>query len=68
MLFLHFCFQGRFIEPSLQRCSKTECEEPPYSYVVQMDNKLLLDIRRYLRKYYSVSMQKILWFWSSAQF
>ncbi|NXF16602.1 DPOLA polymerase, partial [Rhodinocichla rosea] len=44
---------GRFIEPSLQRCSKTECEEPPFNYVVQMNNKLLLDIRRHLRKYYS---------------
>uniref|UniRef100_A0A8B9F9U7 DNA polymerase n=1 Tax=Amazona collaria TaxID=241587 RepID=A0A8B9F9U7_9PSIT len=46
---------GQFIEPSLQRCSKTECEEPPFNYVVQMSNKLLLDIRRYLRKYYSYS-------------
>ncbi|PKU39295.1 hypothetical protein llap_10400 [Limosa lapponica baueri] len=45
---------GRFIEPSLQRCSKTECDEPPFNYVVQMNNKLLLDIRRYLRKYYNV--------------
>ncbi|XP_010180410.1 PREDICTED: DNA polymerase alpha catalytic subunit-like, partial [Mesitornis unicolor] len=44
---------GRFIEPSLQRCSKTECEEPPLNYVVQMSNKILLDIRRYLRKYYN---------------
>uniref|UniRef100_A0A8B9Z334 DNA polymerase n=1 Tax=Buteo japonicus TaxID=224669 RepID=A0A8B9Z334_9AVES len=44
---------GRFIEPSLQRCSKTECEESPFNYVVQMNNKLLLDIRRYLRKYYN---------------
>uniref|UniRef100_A0A8C0F8T7 DNA polymerase n=1 Tax=Bubo bubo TaxID=30461 RepID=A0A8C0F8T7_BUBBB len=44
---------GRFIEPSLQRCSKTECEEPPFNYVVQMSNKLLLDIRRYLGKYYN---------------
>ncbi|XP_051464203.1 DNA polymerase alpha catalytic subunit isoform X2 [Apus apus] len=44
---------GRFIEPSLQRCSKTECEEPPFNSVVQMSNKLLLDIRRYLRKYYN---------------
>ncbi|XP_076212107.1 DNA polymerase alpha catalytic subunit isoform X2 [Aptenodytes patagonicus] len=44
---------GRFIEPSLQRCSKTECEEPPFNYVVQMNNKLLMDIRRYLRKYYN---------------
>ncbi|KAM6288204.1 DNA polymerase alpha catalytic subunit isoform 2-T2 [Spheniscus humboldti] len=44
---------GRFIEPSLQRCSKTECEEPPFNHVVQMNNKLLMDIRRYLRKYYN---------------
>ncbi|XP_054664238.1 DNA polymerase alpha catalytic subunit isoform X4 [Grus americana] len=44
---------GRFIEPSLLRCSKTECEEPPFNYAVQMNNKLLLDIRRYLRKYYN---------------
>ncbi|XP_032534928.1 DNA polymerase alpha catalytic subunit isoform X2 [Chiroxiphia lanceolata] len=44
---------GRFIEPSLQRCSKTDCDEPPFNYVVQMNNKLLLDIRRYIRKYYN---------------
>uniref|UniRef100_A0A663MBK8 DNA polymerase n=1 Tax=Athene cunicularia TaxID=194338 RepID=A0A663MBK8_ATHCN len=44
---------GRFIEASLQRCSKTECEEPPFNYVVQMSNKLLLDIRRYIGKYYN---------------
>uniref|UniRef100_A0A8C6YI34 DNA polymerase n=1 Tax=Nothoprocta perdicaria TaxID=30464 RepID=A0A8C6YI34_NOTPE len=43
---------GRFIEPSLQRCSKRECEESPFNYVVQMNNKLLLDIRRHVRKYY----------------
>ncbi|NXX91398.1 DPOLA polymerase, partial [Centropus bengalensis] len=44
---------GRFLEPSLQRCSKTECEEPPFNSVVQMSNKLLLDIRRHIRKYYN---------------
>ncbi|NWI21378.1 DPOLA polymerase, partial [Crypturellus soui] len=44
---------GRFMEPSLQRCSKSECGEPPFNYVVQMNNKLLLDIRRHIRKYYN---------------
>ncbi|XP_074785797.1 DNA polymerase alpha catalytic subunit isoform X1 [Athene noctua] len=44
---------GRFIEASLEKCSKTECEEPPFNYVVQMSNKLLLDIRRYIGKYYN---------------
>lgn len=48
-----FDCSGRFIEPSLQRCSKSECEEPPFNHVVQMNNKLLLDIRRYLKKYYN---------------
>ncbi|KAM9204834.1 DNA polymerase alpha catalytic subunit [Mergus octosetaceus] len=48
-----FDCSGRFIEPSLERCSKSECEEPPFNHVVQMNNKLLLDIRRYLRKYYN---------------
>ncbi|KAI6078741.1 DNA polymerase alpha catalytic subunit isoform X6 [Aix galericulata] len=48
-----FDCSGRFIEPSLERCSKSECEESPFNHVVQMNNKLLLDIRRYLRKYYN---------------
>uniref|UniRef100_A0A8C2U5Z9 DNA polymerase n=1 Tax=Coturnix japonica TaxID=93934 RepID=A0A8C2U5Z9_COTJA len=48
-----FDCSGRFIEPSLQRCSKSDCEEPPFNHVVQMNNKLLLDIRRYLKKYYN---------------
>ncbi|OXB62902.1 hypothetical protein ASZ78_001024 [Callipepla squamata] len=52
-----FDCSGRFIEPSLQRCSKSECEEPPFNHVVQMNNKLLLDIRRYIKKYYNFVLQ-----------
>ncbi|XP_075769401.1 DNA polymerase alpha catalytic subunit isoform X2 [Pelodiscus sinensis] len=44
---------GQHIEPSLQQCSKKECDESPFNYMIQMNNKLLLDIRRYLKSYYS---------------
>lgn len=47
--------QGLLIEASLLRCSKKECDESPLNYVKQINNKLILDIRRYIKKYYSVS-------------
>uniref|UniRef100_A0A8C8VE11 DNA polymerase n=1 Tax=Pelusios castaneus TaxID=367368 RepID=A0A8C8VE11_9SAUR len=42
---------GQLIEPSLQQCSKKECDESPFNFMVQINNKLLLDIRRYLKSY-----------------
>ncbi|XP_031752563.1 DNA polymerase alpha catalytic subunit isoform X3 [Xenopus tropicalis] len=44
---------GLQIEPGLKRCSKPECDASPLDYVIQVQNKLLLDIRRYIKKYYS---------------
>nr|XP_048719303.1 DNA polymerase alpha catalytic subunit isoform X1 [Caretta caretta] len=44
---------GKLMEPSLQQCSKKECDESPFHCVIQMNNKLLLDIRRYLKSYYN---------------
>ncbi|XP_063811770.1 DNA polymerase alpha catalytic subunit isoform X2 [Pseudophryne corroboree] len=41
------------IEPSLLRCSKPECDATPLDHVSQMNNKLVLDIRRHIKKYYS---------------
>ncbi|XP_075710123.1 DNA polymerase alpha catalytic subunit isoform X2 [Rhinoderma darwinii] len=41
------------IEPSLLRCSKPECDASPLDHVAQVHNKLLLDIRRNIKKYYS---------------
>ncbi|XP_029458947.1 DNA polymerase alpha catalytic subunit isoform X2 [Rhinatrema bivittatum] len=44
---------GTQIEPSLKRCSNPECDTSPLDYVIQMQNKLVLDIRRYIKKYYN---------------
>ncbi|XP_074839481.1 DNA polymerase alpha catalytic subunit isoform X2 [Carettochelys insculpta] len=44
---------GQHIEPSLQQCSKKECDESPFNCMIQMNNKLLLEIRRYLKSYYN---------------
>ncbi|XP_071994025.1 DNA polymerase alpha catalytic subunit [Engystomops pustulosus] len=44
---------GPQIEPSLLRCSKPECEASPLDHIAQVHNKLLLDIRRHIKKYYS---------------
>ncbi|XP_066455954.1 DNA polymerase alpha catalytic subunit [Eleutherodactylus coqui] len=44
---------GLQIEPSLLRCSKPECDASPLNHVAQVQNKLLLDIRRHIKKYYS---------------
>ncbi|XP_077199119.1 DNA polymerase alpha catalytic subunit isoform X2 [Paroedura picta] len=44
---------GLLIEASLLQCSKKECDESPLKYITQLNNKLILDIRHYIRKYYS---------------
>ncbi|XP_036916585.1 DNA polymerase alpha catalytic subunit isoform X2 [Sturnira hondurensis] len=43
---------GADMEPSLYRCSNVNCTASPLNSVVQMSNKLILDIRRYIKKYY----------------
>ncbi|XP_062336085.1 DNA polymerase alpha catalytic subunit isoform X2 [Osmerus eperlanus] len=40
-------------EPSLLRCCHVPCEGRPISHPVNICNKLLLDIRRHVKKYYS---------------
>ncbi|KAM4605996.1 DNA polymerase alpha catalytic subunit [Polymixia lowei] len=41
------------LEPSLLRCCHTPCGGHPIDYPVNISNKLLLDIRRHIKKYYS---------------
>ncbi|XP_053344293.1 DNA polymerase alpha catalytic subunit isoform X2 [Clarias gariepinus] len=48
---------GNVIEPSLTRCCHVPCNASPLRYHVQISNKLLLDIRRHVRKYYSGWLQ-----------
>ncbi|XP_018416639.1 PREDICTED: DNA polymerase alpha catalytic subunit [Nanorana parkeri] len=43
---------GLQIEPSLLQCSKPECSSSPLEYTMLIHNKLLLDIRRHIKKYY----------------
>lgn len=44
---------GSRLEPGLLRCCHVPCGERPVDYFVNISNKLLLDIRRHIRKYYS---------------
>ncbi|XP_067896670.1 DNA polymerase alpha catalytic subunit [Heterodontus francisci] len=44
---------GQQIQPSLLHCSNIDCEALPIQYEVQMRNKLTLDIRRHIKRYYS---------------
>ncbi|XP_075053924.1 DNA polymerase alpha catalytic subunit [Mixophyes fleayi] len=44
---------GLQIEPSLLRCSKPECDACSLDHVTRVQNKLLLDIRRHIKKYYA---------------
>ncbi|XP_031439703.1 DNA polymerase alpha catalytic subunit [Clupea harengus] len=44
---------GSKIEPSLLRCCQVSCEGRPVDHHTQIGNKLLLDVRRHIRKYYS---------------
>ncbi|KAM3592904.1 uncharacterized protein V6R79_001516 [Siganus canaliculatus] len=44
---------GLKVEPSLLRCCHIPCGSRPIDYAVNISNKLLLDIRRHIKKYYS---------------
>ncbi|XP_040922222.1 DNA polymerase alpha catalytic subunit [Toxotes jaculatrix] len=44
---------GAKLEPSLTRCCHIPCGSRPMDYAVNISNKLLLDIRRHIKKYYS---------------
>ncbi|XP_039983546.1 DNA polymerase alpha catalytic subunit isoform X2 [Xiphias gladius] len=44
---------GLKLEPSLMRCCHIPCASRPIDYAVNISNKLLLDIRRHIKKYYS---------------
>lgn len=53
---LLYLFQGLKLEPSLMRCCHIPCGSRPIDHAVNISNKLLLDIRRHIKKYYSVSI------------
>ncbi|XP_030612414.1 DNA polymerase alpha catalytic subunit isoform X3 [Archocentrus centrarchus] len=44
---------GAKVEPSLMRCCHIPCGSSPADYVVNISNKLALDIRSCIKKYYS---------------
>lgn len=44
---------GSVLEPSIKRCCHIPCGGSPMDHHVKISNKLLLDIRRHIRKYYS---------------
>ncbi|XP_043928239.1 DNA polymerase alpha catalytic subunit [Protopterus annectens] len=44
---------GQNTEPSLLRCCNVGCDGSPVNFVTQISNKLILDVRRHIRKYYS---------------
>ena len=44
------------MEPSLYRCSNINCKASPLTFMVQLSNKLIMDIRRCIKKYYEVSI------------
>ncbi|XP_028289238.1 DNA polymerase alpha catalytic subunit isoform X2 [Parambassis ranga] len=44
---------GTKLEPSLMRCCHIPCGSSPLDYAVNISNKLLLDIRRHIKRYYS---------------
>ncbi|KAF6390666.1 DNA polymerase alpha 1, catalytic subunit [Rhinolophus ferrumequinum] len=43
---------GTDMELSLYRCSNINCNASPMNFLVQLNNKLILDIRRCIKKYY----------------
>ncbi|XP_032142053.1 DNA polymerase alpha catalytic subunit isoform X3 [Sapajus apella] len=43
---------GTDMEPSLYRCSNIDCNASPLTFTVQLSNKLIMDIRRFIKKYY----------------
>ncbi|KAM7338997.1 hypothetical protein ACRRTK_002481 [Alexandromys fortis] len=47
-------FEGSGIdmEPSLYRCSNIDCKASPLTFMVQLSNKLIMDIRHCIKKYY----------------
>uniref|UniRef100_A0A673NKA7 DNA polymerase n=1 Tax=Sinocyclocheilus rhinocerous TaxID=307959 RepID=A0A673NKA7_9TELE len=44
---------GSTLQPSLKNCCHIPCRGSPMEHPVQISNKLLLDIRRHIRRYYS---------------
>ncbi|KAM4718751.1 DNA polymerase alpha catalytic subunit isoform 2-T2 [Anableps anableps] len=44
---------GEKAEPSLMRCCHIPCTNSPIDHVVNISNKLRLDIRRHIKRYYS---------------
>ncbi|XP_044526087.1 DNA polymerase alpha catalytic subunit [Gracilinanus agilis] len=44
---------GTQIEPSLFRCCNIDCKASPMTFADQLNNKLILDIRRCIKKYYN---------------
>uniref|UniRef100_A0A8D0EDG3 DNA polymerase n=1 Tax=Salvator merianae TaxID=96440 RepID=A0A8D0EDG3_SALMN len=48
-----FDYSGQKIETSLQKCSNKGCGEDLLKCLMQMNNKLILDMRNYIKKYYS---------------
>ncbi|XP_075815002.1 DNA polymerase alpha catalytic subunit isoform X2 [Microtus pennsylvanicus] len=50
-------FEGSGIdmEPSLYRCSNIDCKASPLTFMVQLSNKLIMDIRHCIKKYYDYS-------------
>uniref|UniRef100_A0A452U9N0 DNA polymerase n=1 Tax=Ursus maritimus TaxID=29073 RepID=A0A452U9N0_URSMA len=43
---------GTDMEPSLYRCSNIDCKASPLTFMVQLSNKLIMDMRRCVKKYY----------------
>ncbi|KAH0507680.1 DNA polymerase alpha catalytic subunit [Microtus ochrogaster] len=43
---------GIDMEPSLYRCSNIDCKASPLTFMVQLSNKLIMDIRHCIKKYY----------------
>nr|XP_048305741.1 DNA polymerase alpha catalytic subunit isoform X2 [Myodes glareolus] len=43
---------GVDMEPSLYRCSNIDCKASPLTFMVQLSNKLIMDIRYCIKKYY----------------
>ncbi|MEQ2307673.1 DNA polymerase alpha catalytic subunit, partial [Ameca splendens] len=59
---------GSKVEPSLMRCCHIPCTNRPIDHVVNMSNKLLLDIRRHIKKYYSAARLRSTQFRSTPHF
>ncbi|XP_053436555.1 DNA polymerase alpha catalytic subunit isoform X2 [Nycticebus coucang] len=43
---------GTEMEPSLYRCSNIDCKASPLTFTAQLSNKVIMDIRRFIKKYY----------------